>query len=313
VGLAPCWLSLAVLVDLFRGRRWILVRCYAFVFWYLACEVGGIALSFLVWLRCVLTRQPRPPYLATNFRLQCLWARLLLAGATRIFGLRFEVDAPEGVGHGPLILFIRHTSIGDTLLPAVYLSASYGLVLRYVLKRELLWDPCLDIVGNRLRNHFARRGSGDSQREVAAIEGLLEGLGPNDGVLIYPEGTRFTPEKQKAAMERLTARVSPNVLAIAAGFEHVLPPRLGGPMALLAGNRGADVVFCAHRGFEGVATFRDLLGGRLVHATVCVRFWRVPYGEIPQGRGAQMEWLFTQWRRMDDWVGRNRSGAAVAG
>jgi len=38
-----------------------------------------------------------------------------------------------------------------------------------VLKRELLADPCLDIVGNRLPNHFLDRHATDSGPELAAL------------------------------------------------------------------------------------------------------------------------------------------------
>ena len=38
-----------------------------------------------------------------------------------------------------------------------YVSRRYHLRLRYVLKRELLWDPCLDIVGQRVPNIFVDR------------------------------------------------------------------------------------------------------------------------------------------------------------
>ena len=39
--------------------------------------------------------------------------------------------------------------------------------LRYVLKHELRWDPCLDIVGWRLPNAFVRRGAQDTAGDVA--------------------------------------------------------------------------------------------------------------------------------------------------
>jgi hypothetical protein len=61
----------------------------------------------------------------------------------------------------PVIVFLRYASVADTLLPAVFLANPNGLKLRYVLKHELLLDPCLDIVGNRLPNSFVQRSAGD--------------------------------------------------------------------------------------------------------------------------------------------------------
>jgi 1-acyl-sn-glycerol-3-phosphate acyltransferase len=303
----PILVPIAALVDLVRGGPWVVLRCLSFFLWYLACEVAGIGVSLLVWLASpIYGGTASAKYREWNFRLQCWWARTLLAGAQRIFGFTFDLDIPKDIGHGPMLLFVRHSSVGDTLLPAVFLSNRFGLMLRYVLKRELLWDPCLDIVGHRLPNYFARRGSGDSQREIRAVQSLLDRLGANDGVLIYPEGTRFTFAKRARALERIAAAGDRELLKAAQRFRRVLPPRLGGPIGLLERNPGADAVFCAHTGFEAAGTFADLLRGSLVRARIRVAFWRVPFAEIPRQRDAQITWLLEQWHRVDDWVEENR-------
>jgi 1-acyl-sn-glycerol-3-phosphate acyltransferase len=245
----------------------------------------------------------RRRFLAWNFALECWWARTLLRGAQWIFGLRVEVEELPDLGRGPIILFSRHASVGDTLLPAVFVSSRYGIVLRYVFKRELLWDPCLDIVGNRLRNCFVRRGSGESAGDIALVQELMEDLGPQDGVLIYPEGTRFTPAKRQRILGRLAQKGSADLLSKAEALQHLLPPRLGGTLALLERNVGADAVFCAHIGFDGAGSFRDLLNGSLVNRLVRVCFWRVPYTEIPRTAAAQADWLYEQWARIDAWIG----------
>ncbi|MFN8643899.1 MAG: lysophospholipid acyltransferase family protein [Candidatus Binatia bacterium] len=329
--LASAWLLLVVALpalalaalaaDLWRGdRRWVLLRCLAFALLYLSCELAGILAACALWLGSGvwagvgtahspagrLTGLP-DAYLRANFRLQCWWARTIFRGAERIFGLRLRVSGDEAVREGPFLLFLRHASIGDTMLPAVYIADRHDIMLRYVMKRELLWDPCLDIVGNRLPNYFVQRGSGDSAREIAAVQRLLDEIGPRDGVLIYPEGTRFSPAKRDRFVARLRGATPARLLAIAEGLRHTLPPRLGGPLGLLDRNPGLDAVFCAHTGFEGAATFADLVGGALVHRPVHVTFWRVPFAQIPVDRAARAEWLFEHWRRIDDWIG------AVAG
>jgi 1-acyl-sn-glycerol-3-phosphate acyltransferase len=298
----PLLLGLAAIVDLLRGGPWAAARCVAFFAFYLVCEVIGVCTSFVAWI-ATGCGTARARFLRWNFALECCWARTLLRGAQRIFGMRVEVEEPAGLGRGPMILFIRHASVGDTVLPAVYISGRYGIVLRYVLKRELLWDPCLDIVGNRLRNCFVRRGSGEGAREIALVQNLMEDLGPTDGVLIYPEGTRFTPAKRQQILQRLTEKADTHFLERARALQHVLPPRLGGALALLERNAGADAVFCAHVGFEGASGFRDLLNGSLVNRLVRVCFWRVPYAEIPRAAAARADWLYDQWARIDTWLG----------
>ncbi|MBI3783193.1 MAG: 1-acyl-sn-glycerol-3-phosphate acyltransferase [Deltaproteobacteria bacterium] len=303
VALLPLFELIAVLADRLRGGPAVLTRCIAFFVFYLCCEVVGVFCAFGAWLLHLLSLgRQRRRYLEWNFALECWWARTLLAGAKWIFAMHVEAEHAEVASRGPLLLFIRHASVGDTLLPAVLVSNTFGIRLRYVLKRELLWDPCLDIVGNRLPNYFARRGSGDSEREVRAVQQLSENLGPADGVLIYPEGTRFTPAKQAKVIDRLARSLTPDLLAQVKGFRHVLPPRLGGVLGLIDRNPNADVVFCAHSGFEGAGTFHDLLKGTLVNAAIRVHFWRVAASEIPTAHDARVRWLFDQWQRVDEWV-----------
>lgn len=322
----PLALPLAVAVDLVRGgRRWATVRCWAFVFLYLTCEVAGVIAAAGLWLgsgvwlglgrhQTTAARLTGLPdgYLRANFRLQRWWARSLLGGAGRIFGLRVDVEGADAVRRGPFLLFLRHVSIGDTILPAVLISDRHEIMLRYVMKRELLWDPCLDVVGNRLPNHFVQRGSGDSAREVEAIQHMLDEIGPHDGVLIYPEGTRVSAGKRARILERLRGVAPAPLLAIAEQLNHTLPPRLGGTLGLLERNPGLDAVFCAHTGFEGAATFRRLLDGALIDRQVRVRFWRVPFAQIPTQPEARAEWLYRHWLRIDQWIAAANGEAPVA-
>ena len=55
-------------------------------------------------------------------------------------------------------------------------------------------------------NYFLDRRSTDAAAEVEQVRALGRELGEGDGVLIYPEGTRFTPEKRERAIEILRRR-----------------------------------------------------------------------------------------------------------
>ena len=185
----PLLLIAGAIVDLAGGGVWVVTRCVLFFPFYFSCEVFGIIASFFLWLASgVWMGASRERFLDWNFVLQRWWANALCRGGLRIFGIRIEVEGADELCDGPVIVFLRHASVADTLLPAVFIANPNGLKLRYVLKHELLLDPCLDIVGNRLPNAFVRRNSGDSFR----VFELMKDLGPRDGVIIYPEGTRFT-------------------------------------------------------------------------------------------------------------------------
>jgi 1-acyl-sn-glycerol-3-phosphate acyltransferase len=300
---APLWIPGAALCDATRSGTRAALRCCTFFCWYFWCQCFGTVGSFAIWLLSgVWAGASRRRFLDWNFKLQCWWAPALFWGAARIFGFRVEVEGEEAIAGSPVLLLIRHVSNADTLLPTVVVQIPTGLRFRYVMKRELLWDPCIDIVGNRLPNCFVRRDSGDSAREARAIARLVEDIGPGEGVVIYPEGTRFTREKRQRVLTRLRERGPAELAARAEKLENLLPPKPAGALALLENNPGADALFCAHTGFEDAGRLADLWSGSLVGKQIRVRFWRVPYAEIPTGRDARIDWLFDHWARIDDWI-----------
>ena len=114
-------------------------------------------------------------------------------------------------------------AVFETLLPAVFVTQPYTLRLGHVMKRELLWDPCLDIAGQRTR-----------------------------------------------------------------------------------------VAFLAHVGFEGTASLNDIWSGKLIGRTIRLCFRRVPSAEIPQTAEGRVEWLDTEWARVDAWTAYAGSRPAQA-
>ena len=166
--------------------------------------------------------------------------------------------------------------------------------LRYVLKRELLFDPCLDIVGNRLPNFFVDRFSDDPARERDGVASLLTGLSRSEGVVIYPEGTRFSAAKREKVLKKLSGddRIR------AQRWTHLLPPRYGGILALLQANPQLDLLFCAHVGLEGSADFFSLINGSWVNSKIRVHFWRVPFADIPVDLDGQRNFVVESWDRM---------------
>jgi 1-acyl-sn-glycerol-3-phosphate acyltransferase len=290
----PLWLPVAWLLSRFEPLKGFL-RSSLFVTGYLWCECIGIVMSFFIWCRHGFCRRGTSRYMAfleDNFRLQCWWASTLRRLAERLFRLRFQVTGNDALS-GPSVIFVpRHTSIGDTVLPIVFYAEPLGRRLRFVLKRELLMDPCLDIVGNRLRNYFIDRGAIDPEAEIRGVLGLLEDIG-SDGILIYPEGSRFSIEKR----ERILEGSGPD-LAPARAWSHLLPPRYGGIMALLEHNPGLDLLFCAHVGFEGSSHVRSLINGSWLGALIRVHFWRVPFAEIPTTAAERKAFVVECWNRM---------------
>lgn len=287
-----------------RPRTALRLLCMGWA--YLASEVFGVLWLFLVWLWALpRSAEGRASALARGAAaLQHRWTAALLAGTAALFRLRFVVEMEPSAAQvlrGPAVILIRHSSLFDTLLPTTFLSARFGLRLRFVLKRELLVDPCLDIAGHFLKNHFVRRDGGSSSQEIAQIRALAAGITDKEWGLIYPEGTRFTVAKQRRVLLRLQER-DPALYAQAQALQQVLPPQLGGALALLDGAPQADAVLFAHHGLEGAGRFADLWNGKLLDRTVTLRLWRVPRAQIPTERAARVAWLYREWRRVDAWV-----------
>ena len=299
LGTAPLWGLVLAGVDALRGSNWARLRCGVYLTWLLLCEAAGLLGALLLWL---WPSGSQETFRRRHYALQNYWAGALLDGAVRIFNLTIEVEGGEVFERGPLLLFMRHATVVDTLLPAALVSRPYGIRLRYVLKQELRIDPCLDIVGDRMPNAFVRRGLADGSTERDRVIGLAHDLGPHDGVVIYPEGTRFTSERRARILEKLEEKGEVARLAAAESFQNVLPPRLGGVMGLMDAAPQADVVFCAHSGMEKLTRLGDVLSGQVLGAQLRVLCWRVSAESIPASEEDREVWLEREWRRVDEFV-----------
>jgi 1-acyl-sn-glycerol-3-phosphate acyltransferase len=229
---APLWLPLAAIVDVVRRSRGVALRCAVFLTYYLSCEVLGIAISAGLWAWATVFPVSAERWADQHYRLEAWWGTALLRGVVRVFGLRLEIEDDADLARGPYLMLVRHTSSGDTLLASALVSRPHGMRLRYVLKRELLWDPCLDIVGHRVPNVFVDRFSDDSAREIQRTRELARDLGPRDGILIHPEGTRFSEAKRRRVLERLHREGDAKLVDYARSLQYVLPPRPGGTLAV---------------------------------------------------------------------------------
>ncbi len=301
--LLPGLLVIGLVIDAVRrvafGVPPTAARLVLFLWVYLAAEVGGLMALAALWLASFGGRR-RAWILEQTWRFQQLWAGVLFRAVRVLFSVRLEVSGDDAVAPGPVIVLIRHASIVDNLLPANLVASPHRIRLRYVLKRELLADPCLDVAGRRLPNYFVRRGTGEAQ-EVERVRALAHGLETDEGVLIYPEGTRFTPGRRARAIARIAERDS-RLAARAERLQHLLPPRLGGVGALLDGAPAADVVVIAHHGFDGLRLISDIWRGGLVRLVVRVRVTRVSRSTVPEEAAARVEWLYDLWQDVDDWL-----------
>ena len=302
--MSPLLVVVAVAVDLvlwvFTRKPWMAVRLLAMAWLFLAGELRGLVVLAGLWVGS-LGRDTRRRRLGV-YRLRQRWAAGHLGAVRRLFGLTFEVEGLEHAAPGPVVILMNHASIIDNTVPDAVVGRAHDLGLRFVLKRELRMLSTIDIGGGWVPTAFVARGSGDTARETALLVDLARDLEPSEGILIYPEGTRFTPKKLARAQEIIRER-QPEVAPRADRLRNTLPPRLGGPLTLLEAARGADVVFLGTIGFAGFEYISDIWRGKLVGTTIRIRLWRYPAAEVPAEREALIAWLYERWQVLDDWVG----------
>ena len=301
--LSPLLFVVALVVDGWRavrsGATPIAWRLVAMLLAYLTGEILAVGGAFVFWVRSGFGTN-RVRLVRLSYKLQLWWGNLLWEAARLIFRLRIAIEGSNLARPGPILILSRHASIIDNVLPFQLFSRAHGMTLRYVIKKELLLDPALDIAGSWLPNHFVDRDAKDPEGEIRALRRLGSGLTENDGLLIFPEGTRFTKERQERALTGLSKR-NPRFYRQVAGLRHLMPPHPGGALALLEAS-SADVVLVAHQGFDGFARIKDIWAGGMVGKLVRVRVARIPFEDIPEGRGHRTEWLFKVWQEMDDWI-----------
>lgn len=307
--LLPVILIITVTLDLFRRSNWAATRFVGFVLVYLIGEAGGILIyitMFIISGRIIGLGQKR--LIEWGYVLQRWWGRWMANNTLKLFGIKLDIDEPEDIHKGPLMLFFRHTAMADTILPGILFTIRHKMRIRHIMKRELLWDPCLDMGATRLPNLFVRRGQSDNAKELAAVTKLMEDVQEDrDGIIIFPEGTRFTPIKRLRVLEKLKERGNEYFIEKAHSLKNMLPPRLGGTLAMLQANSKAYAVFCTHVGFEAATKAVNLLNGKLINATIKIKLWKVPFDKIPKTREEQIQWMFDQWQKMDEWVEKHKS------
>ena len=292
--LAPIWLPITLVVDLFTApRRLPRTRLLTFGLCWAWLETLALGVCFVLWA----TRRPLGPW----YTLQRWWAARIVGSLRVVCGFRMDVEGAGVTMPGPVVVFGRHSSLADSIASLFIVAPDAHTKPHYVLKRELLIDPCLDIAGNRIPNHFLDRAATDSGPELASLTALSSGMGAEDVAVIFPEGTRSNPKKRARALEKIGAR-DPARAERLRGLRHLLPPRPAGSAALLAGTPDADVVILGHIGFEGLDTFGGIL--RRLPRKAPVRMWlrRIPRSAVPADDAAFTVWLDETWLTLDDEV-----------
>ncbi|NGP52079.1 lysophospholipid acyltransferase family protein [Thioalkalivibrio sp. XN8] len=119
------------------------------------------------------------------------WARVNLWLLRKICRLDFVVEGLENVPAEPCILYWKHESVFETMAGALVLPPQ-----TWVVKRELMWLPFFGWGLALLKPIAINRAAGRTAVKQVISQGqerLRDGL----CVVIYPEGTRVLPGRER--------------------------------------------------------------------------------------------------------------------
>ncbi|PKM15724.1 MAG: acyltransferase [Gammaproteobacteria bacterium HGW-Gammaproteobacteria-2] len=178
-------------------------------------------------------------------------------------------------------------------------------LLRFFLKRQLIWVPFLGLAWWALDFPFMRRHSRDAiarkpELALADVEATRRACrrfrDTPVAVMNFVEGTRFTVAKQQA-------QSSP--------YQHLLRPKAGGVTQvfsamgdLLQGVLDVTIVYP-----QGSPSVIDLFAGRVQKIEVDLRLRTIPEslrsgGEDARTKAELRDWLNTLWREKDWLIGQ---------
>jgi 1-acyl-sn-glycerol-3-phosphate acyltransferase len=302
VGLLPIVVLILGSIDIAKRQDFRLVRFYVSVCVLIGLHPIGLAMLFVAFLRGGrLWGAPPEREIRLTAKSEAWWANAMLQAAVYIYRMRIVIEGVEDLAGGRVLIFMRHTSILDTMIPLSVVGHPFAKHVRYVMKREVLWNPCVDVVGHRIPTAFVRRGGTRDTSDIEQVMWIAENLGPEGVVLIYPEGTRFTPEKHARRLTDIQKN-NAELFERARSLQNVLPPHLGGSLALLSRKTNHDVAFFAHVGLEGAGKMSDWAGGALLDRTIRMRFFRVASEDVPEADAERINWLYTHWQEVDAWI-----------
>jgi 1-acyl-sn-glycerol-3-phosphate acyltransferase len=307
----PVWLLLAAVLSPVVPGRLRPLRLMSLAMMHLVLESLMLLELFGLWIASGFGAFIRRPFFERiHYDIVQAYLGIFFREARRVLRLRIVTQGPSPDAHPgePLLVCCRHAGPGDSFTLMYALMHWYGREPRVVLKDTLAWDPAIDVILNRLPSRFISPtpGAGGDAIETQ-IADLAHDLDENDAFVIFPEGGNFTPRRRTRAIDSLRRRGHEGMAARAERLRHVLAPRPGGVLAALAAAPPeADVLMVTHTGLDHMLTVADVWRELPMDKTITMQWWRVDRAEIPEGREAQIDWLFSWWEHIDAWIDARR-------
>ena len=248
--------------------------------------------NLLVWLSLLILTLPALLVLKPLGREQVLepWIRWVYRSAVqidsiwmlRVVRIQLEVKG-EIPSHPSPIVIVNHQSWFDIPIVQEIISAR-GPRLTFLVKRSLVWVPVIGWICMLLGFPRLRRTGLLEDRALdlnAVSQAAKQGVAARHALLIFAEGTRFTPKKR-------SDQNSP--------FDHLLRPRVGGFAAACQIFPEGTPIIDLSIYYDGGSHFWRCLGG----ATSVIRV-DVSTHSLDQTMSAEA-FLNERWQAKDVWL-----------
>jgi hypothetical protein len=289
-----------------RGHppQWRVLRLAVFAAVYCACECVCLVACLLLWLASPVPRwRDDRRWRARHVRVLDLLLGTLLRTAQLVFDFRLKLESPRGEviePDRPLIVLGRHAGPGASLVLVHVLLRIRERVPKIVLKARLRLDPAFDVLLTRIGCVFIGR-AGASAAAPTAVAALASHLDPDDALVLFPEGSDWTPTRHRMAVRRLRRKGLTAQANAAARMPHVLPPRPAGAFAALEAAPQAQLAVFMHSGHDDLLDATSIWRALPLQRELHMVWWSEPRPEITSEQECA-SWLNGIWAGIDAWI-----------
>lgn len=288
-----------------RRPRWRALRVLSFGVVYAASDCLCLLACVLLWLASPVPRwRDENRWRARHVRVLDRFLAILMRTAQLVFGFRLKLESPRSeniAADRPVIVLGRHAGPGASLVLVHVLLRLRERVPMIVLKARLRLDPALDVLLTRIGCAFIG-GVGSHETGPSAVARLAAGLGPRDALVLFPEGSDWTPTRHRLAILRLRRNGLNAQATAAASMPHVLPPRPAGTFAALRAAPTAQLAVFMHTGHDDLLDAASVWRALPLQRELHMVWWNEPRPEVATEADCA-SWLNGLWRGIDDWIG----------
>jgi hypothetical protein len=301
VGVVQAFVALGVVFG--RRPRWRAFRLWAFAAVYCAGECLCVLACLLLWLASPVPRwRDGDRWQTRHVQVLGWYLGMLIRTAERMIAFRLKLECPRGETIAldrPVIVLGRHAGPGASLVLIRVLLRERRRLPKIVLKEKLRLDPALDMLLTRIGCAFI--GAGGAGAAVTAVARLASQLTFRDALVLFPEGSDWTPTRHWLAVRRLRRKGMNAQADAAARMPNVLPPRPAGTFAALQAAPAAELAVFMHTGHDELLDAASIWRALPLRRELHMVWWNEPRPELASEQECS-RWLNQTWVNIDAWI-----------